>query len=391
MTVIYISDLDLQGSGYMNIAVSLCNELAARDQRVIALGLGYDGREHDYPFTIVPVQSMQDIVPMIHQLKQSQVDIEALVVALDIPLQERILLQLRRLNSHLPYVGIFPLEGDPLCMSWAMVLLEMDARLIMSEFGQMELAKAGVKSEHIPIAFDLDAWRPPHPEEREQLRHGLGVDEDTFVILTVADNQERKNLSRAMEIFTDFAQEHKALYWLVTRPDSPVGWKLEDYAMQLGIMDRVQIWKRGMAQRNLWSLYAAADLFLLTSKAEGLAMPVLESMACRLPVIGTNCAAIAEHLAGERGLLIEPDYVMVDPWGNSNRYLASREDGLYKLKLWHTGMTVQDNAAMLDRAQAYVRARNWAEAGDILMAAIKQAQDIKAPYVEVIREPTPQT
>jgi glycosyltransferase involved in cell wall biosynthesis len=381
MTVIYISDFDLRGSGYANIAVSLCTELTTSGYKVIALGLGYNGQEHYHPFTIVQVGGVQEIAPMLRQFKATKLDIEAVVVALDIPLQEMLLRQLNT-PSEWPYIGLFPLEAGPLCSPWAMSLLRMDERLIMSRFGQAELEAVGVESEFIPIAFDPQSWRPPTPEERILLRQGLGVEEGQTIILTVADNQERKNLSRSMEIFADFAHRTPgAVYWLVTRPHSPVGWKLEDYALQLGIMDRVQIWERGMPFKQLWSLYAAADMFLLTSKAEGLAMPVLEAMSCRLPVAGTNCAAISEHLNDGRGLLISSDYVMIDPWGNSRRYLASRDDGLYKLQLWFTGMSVNDQIEMLNRAQAYANGRTWAQAGKVLIEAIERTKARRSPGV----------
>lgn len=382
--IIYVSDFDLSGSGYMNIGVSLCSQLAARGYEVMALGLGYNGQEHHYPFKIVPTPAVSDIAPMIKQLQAGGLDIEALVVALDIPLQENVMMRLG-VPGDLPYVGIFPLEAGPLCQTWAMGLLRMDERLIMSEFGRQELEVAGVDSAFIPIGLDTASWRPPTGEERQALRQGLGVEDDTFVVLTVADNQERKNLSRSLEIFADFAQDRKALYWLVTRPKSPVGYKLEDYAMALGIFDRLAIWERGLPFRQLWSLYAAADAMLLTSKAEGLAMPVLEAMACRLPVVGTKCAAIEEHLQDGRGLLIEPDYVMIDPWGNSRRYMASRRDGALCLQLLAGAPSTADTEAALERrigkAQAYVESRTWEKAGQVLAEAIERAKAAKMPVM----------
>lgn len=393
MTIIYVSDFDLAGSGYMNIGVSLCNQLAdagydvvapsvgplisgspppATDYGVVALGLGYKGQEHRHPFKIVPT-TIREIVPMVNIISQST-QVEALVVALDIPLQEAILHQLDA-PSGLPYIGLFPLESDPLCMSWATSLLRMDKRLIMSRCGQAELEAAGVESDFIPIGIDPDSWRPPTIEEREKLRQGLGVEEGTTVVLTVADNQERKNLSRTMEIFASFSGGHRAVYWMVTRPKSQVGWHLEDYAMGLGIFDRLTIWERGISFKQLWSLYAAADIFLLTSKAEGLAMPVLEAMSCRLPVVGTNCAAIREHLSDGRGLLIESDYIMADPWGNANRYMADCNNGVYNLRLWAAGMTPIDKVKMLDSAQAYAKERSITGDGAVLIEAIESLRN----------------
>ncbi len=374
MTVIYVSDFDLRGSGYMNIAVSLCSQLAGRGLDVIALGLGYGGEEHDYPFRIVPAE-FHDLVPMVRQLAASSVAIDGLVVALDIPLQREIL---RRLDAPgpLPYVGLFPLEAGPLCGPWAVDLLRMDVRLVMSRFGQDELAKVGVESTFIPIGVDTASWRPPTSEERSAIRQALGIEDGTFAVLTVADNQERKNLSRALEIFTGFAADHKAQYMLVTRPRSQVGWELEDYASELGVFDRTMLWERGIPFKSLWSLFAAADAFLLTSKAEGLAMPVLEAMACRLPVVGTDCTAIAEHLGERRGLLVKPDYVMRDPWGNSRRYLAGLLEGITALNQ-AANLDGATRAHMLDVAEYYVFQRTWEQAADVLVAAIGRAQAMK--------------
>lgn len=381
MTIVYVSDFDLGGSGYCNIGVALCSQLAENGYDVIALGLGYKGDEHPYPFKIVHTE-MAQIAPMVTALRPA-VDIEAVIVALDIPLQEALLNQLNA-PGDIPYIGLFPLESGPLCATWAMNLFKMDKRLVMSEFAVKELEAAGVSSTFIPIGIDPQSWRPPEAEERQMLRRGLGIDDNTFVVLTVADNQERKNLSRSLEIFADFAKDRNAVYWLVTRPDSPVGWKLEDYANDLGILFKLMTWQRGMPFKELWALYAAADAFLLTSKAEGLAMPVLEAMACRLPVVGTRCAAIEEHLKDERGLLIDHDYVMVDPWGNSNRYMASKDDGAYKLKLLASGMTITDKGKMLDRAQGYTDKRAWSKAGQVLIETIKKVAPDKEPVPEVI-------
>jgi glycosyltransferase involved in cell wall biosynthesis len=370
MSIVYVSDFDLRGSGYANIAISLCTQMAGRGFDVIALGLGYEGQEHHHPFRIVPAQ-LRELGSMVRHLQTAGVALDAVVVALDIPLQEILLDQLGA-PGDLPYVGLFPLEADPLCSSWAVSLLRIDERLIMSRFGQAELAAVGVEATYIPIGVDTASWRPPTTEERAQIRQGLGIEDGAFVILTVADNQERKNLSRSLEIFAAFAREQTALYLVVTRPKSAVGWKLDDYAMELDIYDRLMLWERGIPFKSLWSLFAAADCFLLTSKAEGLAMPVLEAMACRLPVVGTDCTAIAEHLADGRGLLIESDYVMRDPWGNSRRYLAGLESGVAALRCL-AGMDDGKRQTMLDRAEAYTFERTWEQTADVLIAAISRA------------------
>lgn len=367
----------------MNIGISLCEQLASRGYDVIALGMGYKSEHHPYPFKIVPIDKPQSLMPVVVELKKQSVEVEAIIVALDIPLQIGILNQINAPNQDIPYIGLFPLESGPLCQTWAMHLLRMDYRLIMSQFGKDELAKMHITSDFLPLGVG-DAWfiELPAFDGKQKLRKGMGINEDAFVVLTVADNQERKNLSKSLEIFAEFSKDRpNSLYYMVTRPNSPVGWRLEDYATKLGIMDKLAIWERGLDFKSLWSLYAIADCMLLTSKREGLAMPILESMAMKLVCVGTDCAAIKEHLSDNRGFLIDTEYEHIDPWGNSVASMASLRDGADQLKMIYG---IGDHTKMLDKAHNYVKSRTWKACGDILEKAIKtvEKEPVKVPIPE---------
>lgn len=393
--IVVVSDFSVGGSGYQRIMTQLCSRLSTDyDKHILALGLGYNGEEHNWPFAIVPVGPLSNVPGMIKQLGAYNAPIEAVFVGLDIHLQ-RALLETLDQPSPIPYVGLFPLEAPPLCQPWAIHLLRMDARLVMSQFAKGELKKAGVESEFLPLGVD-DIWRPPHPDEKAMIRQGLGIDDDTFVILTVADNQERKNLSKAVEMISRLSidiegympngfvskkiEKRKVAWYLVSRLNSPVGWELQDLAMRWGIMDRVSMFNRGMPDDKLWALYAAADCFLLTSKAEGLAVPVLEAMACKVPVAGTNCTAIKEHLSGMQGWLIPYDYEHCDPFGNEQRYMVSVEAGAQVLASVMDAPESQKNVRV-DAAQRYVNARTWDNATRIVAETIDRVTEMKGTKI----------
>lgn len=393
--IVVISDFPASGSGYQRIMTNLCKRLAIDyDMHILALGLDYNGEEHDYPFAIVPAAPLSNIPGMIKQLQDYNAPIEAIFVGLDIPLQ-RGLLQAMEIPGPIPYVGLFPLEAPPLCQPWAIEMLKMDARLIMSQFGAAEFERAGVPAEFLPLGVD-GLWRPPGPDERAMIRQGLGIDDDTFMVLTVADNQERKNLSKAAEIISDLSidiesylpngfaskkiEKRKVAWYLVSRLQSPVGWELQDLAMRLGIMDRVSMFDRGMPDDRLWALYAAADAFLLTSKAEGLAIPIMEAMACHVPVAATNCTAMAEHLSDNRGWLIPTEYEYCDPFGNESRYFVDAQAGASIL----AGIMDAHPAQLIPRiaaAQNYIKGRAWDDAARIVAETINKAIDQKGTRI----------
>ncbi|NET51943.1 MAG: glycosyltransferase family 4 protein [Merismopedia sp. SIO2A8] len=60
-------------------------------------------------------------------------------------------------------------------------------------------------------------------------------------------------------------------------------------------------------QEKIKSLYSQCDAWLFGSRLEGFGRPILESMACRTPVIGTPAGAAPELLAPGGGILVNPE------------------------------------------------------------------------------------
>jgi glycosyltransferase involved in cell wall biosynthesis len=128
------------------------------------------------------------------------------------------------------------------------------------------------------------------------------------------------------------------------------------------------IHERGMNHKQLWSLYAISDLFLLPSKAEGLGMPLLEAMSVGIPCMATDCTGMAELLSEGRGRLVSPAYQIIDPFGNGNRYMIDVPEAILEMvEIYHSLKDNHDDIKnIVKRARAYVDKRTWDSATKIL-------------------------
>lgn len=371
--ILYISDFDSIGSGYLSLSLPICLGLVAKGYELKAMGLNYNGSEHEFPFSIIPCKDFPNLNASVHNM-HFMWGIDAIIVALDIPIQTTLIEQYKYLKK--PYIAIVPLENGPVTSSWAGSLVQMNKVFFISELGKKEGLKAGVEqSEHLAVGIDTVSWKQRTPEEKLQFRGPLGFSDDDFIILTVADNHERKNLMAALDIVgkvKESAGDRKIRYVIVTREHSQFGMKIRDHATELGINDILTIFERGMPQRDLWGLYAMSDMFLLTSKAEGLGLPVMEAMSVGVPVVATNTGALPELLGGDRGFLVDNDYEYRDIWGNEWRSLINVKAGAKQvLELLHHSDRI-DLGGIVKRAREYVEGRTFDKSVDQIDAILTE-------------------
>lgn len=324
--ILAITDVNMDGSGYMHMSLPLLMGLHLLGYDIKLIGLSYDGREHSYPFSIIPVSLPENAATLASKFLDGWKP-DVVLVMLDIPVQIAMLKILKKDNGP-KYIGVTPMENGPLSVTWAAGLLAADWMFFISELGKREARKAGVtRSDHIQIGIDSDFWRVPSIAEKKELRSRMGISDDEFVVFTNADNQERKNLWAAYKAISILKNKtpRKIKYIVLSRVNEVFGWNLPELALSMGIKDIHEQYERGMPDRNLWGLYAISDAFLLTSKAEGLGLPILEAMACGVPVVGTDTGAIHELLEDGRGWLANVEYHFGDVWGNSKRDMVSVE------------------------------------------------------------------
>jgi len=117
---------------------------------------------------------------------------------------------------------------------------------------------------------------------------------------------------------------------------------------------------------------------------------MLEAMKIGVPVVATNCTAMAEHAGDiafkdrwlatteDRAMMIDPIVVITDPFGNGNRALVNIDSGVNKLTGLYEAKETGDNQwvkDMVDRAYEYVTSRTWKDAGTLLVNTIDELNE----------------
>ena len=130
---------------------------------------------------------------------------------------------------------------------------------------------------------------------------------DVPLILYVGGISPHKNLGRLLEAVKqiDSSQWHLAL---IGEYQSDSFWssygETVRLAERLGLGDRITF-TGYVADEELAVLYNVATLLVLPSLSEGFGLPVVEAMACGLPVAASNRNSLPEIL-GDAGLLFDP-------------------------------------------------------------------------------------
>ena len=122
-------------------------------------------------------------------------------------------------------------------------------------------------------------------------------------LLTVGTVQPRKNYQMLIQAFAPLAD--KIPHNLIIAGGK--GWLYDEMMAEVekqGLVERVRF-IGFVDDADLPTLYSAADLYLFPSIYEGFGLPMLEGMACGVPVIASDVSSLPE-VGGETAVMLPP-------------------------------------------------------------------------------------
>lgn len=153
----------------------------------------------------------------------------------------------------------------------------------------------------IDNAIDLSNYENLTAKHEAQLQ--FGIDADQPVVVAVGRLSKEKAFDILIRAFADLLATGLEGTLLIAG-DGPERDSLQAQIETLGCQDSIRLAGHVADPRNV---YAAADVFALSSTSEGLPNSLLEAMACGVPVVATAVGAVPNVIIDEvNGLLIQP-------------------------------------------------------------------------------------
>jgi glycosyltransferase involved in cell wall biosynthesis len=144
-------------------------------------------------------------------------------------------------------------------------------------------------------------------DETDKIRTKYGIPEDAKVLLTAGILNRGKNIETLLKCIPRVRMEN--LFILIggdpsTKADSRYLNYLKELIKVLDIEKRV-VFTGWLNKKELWKVFRAADLFVLSSLNEGMPNAMLEALGFDLPCIGSRIPGIIDILQHEE-LMFDP-------------------------------------------------------------------------------------
>jgi glycosyltransferase involved in cell wall biosynthesis len=186
-----------------------------------------------------------------------------------------------------------------------------DAAIVHSRFARDELltdTDFPADRTHV-VSLPVDTtWLSPGPSE-QPLRSTLGMPSDCRILLFVGRLASNKRVPVLVEALARLKTTKPAVHAVMAGDCGdayePERDRCRERAARLGVSDRLHFLGK-VDDRHLRDLYRDADVLVMPSIHEGFCLPVVEAMACGMPVVAARAAALPETV-GDAGLTFMPD------------------------------------------------------------------------------------
>lgn len=159
----------------------------------------------------------------------------------------------------------------------------------------------------VPLGFDLAPFAAVDERARREARLALDLPTGAHVVSTVGRLTAIKHHRLFLDTVKRVIAVHPGTIAMIAG-GGELAADLTAYAATLGIADRVRMlgWRR-----DLPVIYAATDVFLLTSRNEGTPVALIEAMASGVPGVSTAVGGVPDVIGG-------PDTGRTAPFGDAD-------------------------------------------------------------------------
>jgi len=199
-------------------------------------------------------------------------------------------------------IGFTMLEVDGLPASWVQSANMMDEVWTPSTFNRETFKRSGVtKPIHvIPLGVNPAYFNPGIK--------GYRID-GPFTFLTMFEWGERKAPEILLKAFNDeFGSSEDVVLICKAYNQDPavhIPAQVRNYYLKDSGGRIVFSINEVVPSYQLGSIYRSVDCFVLASRGEGWGLPILEAMACGLPVIATNWSAQSDFISNDTAYLLD--------------------------------------------------------------------------------------
>ena len=153
--------------------------------------------------------------------------------------------------------------------------------------------------------FDEMRFYPAqNTQEKIHLRNQLAIPQDAFVVISTGSCSHIKNHHDIIKALSLIKDKINVVYLHLGQGATEQEEK--QLAVDLGISEMIRFLGN---QDTVRDYLAAADLFIMTSKFEGLSIASIEAMACKLPCLLYDAPGLRDLITNDdNGYLIDPDY-----------------------------------------------------------------------------------
>ncbi len=198
-------------------------------------------------------------------------------------------------NSGKYRIGYTMLEVNGIPDDWVLQANAMDEVWVPSNFNRETFLNSGVRKPVyvMPLGVNSDYFNPQVRSFRASPR---------YTFLSIFEWGERKAAEVLLKAYhRAFSRKDDVLLLLKVMNNDP-GVDVNKEIAKLNLPQDgppvVILYNQDLPVHQMGSLYRSADCFVLPTRGEGWGMPIIEAMACGLPVIATDWSAHTDFMDG---------------------------------------------------------------------------------------------